>query len=301
MVLQEYFTRDHIDTDIISDEVRISSISSHIRLGTTIRLPDVFRVLKESLHPDEIGCVTYGSEECKVIQKKKRRKPRKQFQNSIAVDIVVTQTEGMKFAGRTSRVNMKLFSNGTIQMSGCRCRYDGNTALNILIGTLSKRYMIVDGVTKEIRVVDLVDGPIEPHGLQINMINTDLKLSETINREKLYSILLEQKIQCKYDKINHAPVDLNYIIEDKPKPIHIYFFESGSVIITGSKNHHQINGALEFMHDTIDPIQSQIKKIDADAVSKLALSSKFAHLIGKSTATTATAYDDQEDVSLWAS
>lgn len=129
------------------------------------------------------------------------------------------------------------------------------------------------------------------------MINTDLKLGYTVNREKLNSILLEKKIQRKYDKINHAPVDLNYIIEGRPKPIHVYFFESGSVILTGSKNQNEINVALEHMHTTIDPIKSQIKKIDADTISKLASSSKLTHLIRKTE--TLVEAEGESDLPIW--
>ena len=292
----EYFTNEHIDTDAISDEVRISSISSHIRLGTNILLPQVFKVLKRTLSPNSIGCVTYGSEEHKVIEKKTKKKPKKQFQNSISVDVIVTQQSHMRYPGRTSRVNMKIFSNGTVQMSGCRCGYDGNVALNTLIDRLNKRYLIIDGVTKEATITGLIEGEIAPHGLQINMVNTDLKLGYEVNREKLYSTLLEKKLQTKYDKINHAPVDLNFLIEGKEKPVHIYFFESGSVIITGSKHHDQINNALAYMHATLDPIKNDIKKITSNTVSKLALSSKYSQYVSKETM---YAKDYSADVSLF--
>ena len=281
MVFREYFTTEHIDVNAIPPELRISSISSHIRLGTTIKLQNVFDSLKGLLDENDIGSITYGNQECKVIEKKKKKKRSKQFQNSISVDILVNLPDGLypNSVNRQSRVNMKIFSNGTIQMSGCRNPYDGNTALNRLITRLEKQYLIIDGVSRQPKIVRLIDGPIEVHDLSINMINADLKLDYKVNREDLYEHLLERKIQCKYNKINHAPVDLQFPVESKDKPIHIYFFQSGSVIITGSQNHHHINDAYSYMNEIIEPIKDDIRKIDDDVMTKLALDDKYAHLM----------------------
>ena len=65
--------------------------------------------------------------------------------------------------------------------------------------------------------------------LKICMINSGFKIGFNINRERLYKIISNDKIECKFDLDNHACVDIKYNYKDI-KTVSIFVFEKGSII-----------------------------------------------------------------------
>jgi TATA-box binding protein (TBP) (component of TFIID and TFIIIB) len=101
----------------------------------------------------------------------------------------------------------------------------------------------------------------------------------TINREKLYNILLEKKIRCRYEPCIHACVTIKYIPKEDnvvEKVISIFVFEKGSIIITGAKKKSHIISSYNYVNNIIKENRNDIEKQDLDDIIK---NSEFGDLL----------------------
>ena len=134
-----------------------------------------------------------------------------------------------------SKVSLKIFKNGSIQMSGIKCVEACNTVLGKLINELTKEYAIIeDNKMVDIKFIDNVV-KIDVFRFKVDMINSGFQLTYEVNRENLYNQLLENKIECKFEPSIHAGVNIKFTPEDAEKKVSIFVFESGNIIITGAK------------------------------------------------------------------
>ena len=54
---------------------------------------------------------------------------------------------------------------------------------------------------------------VKVYGFKIDMINSNFSVNYLINREILYNILLNNKVNCRYEPCIHACVNIKYSIE----------------------------------------------------------------------------------------
>jgi TATA-box binding protein (TBP) (component of TFIID and TFIIIB) len=169
-------------------------------------------------------------EECKKKQIKRRTK-RKSFYNQVT--LVINSIN--------KNINVKLFLNGAIQITGCHSPKQAEYALiklfdklKVIKGIFNKNGSITPKqFVSEIDKLDIKN----VYDFKTVMINSNFNIGFRIDRDKLYDILLKDKYECSYDPIIHACVDIRYKY-DNDKKISIFVFESGAIIITGS-NHFQ--------------------------------------------------------------
>jgi TATA-box binding protein (TBP) (component of TFIID and TFIIIB) len=96
-------------------------------------------------------------------------------------------------------INIKLFKNGSLQMSGCKTINDVNIVLNKIINKLKMvKGKLEDGKITEINFVDNRDNMFV-NKFKIDMIYCNYSLSVKIDREKLYNLLQKKKIKCIYE------------------------------------------------------------------------------------------------------
>ena len=92
------------------------------------------------------------------------------------------------------------------------------------------------------------------------MINSNFNVNYEINRENLYNILLEKKIECRYEPSIHACVNIKFRPTDAKKNISIFVFQSGHIIITGAKNINSIAESYDYITQLLSEHKVNIEK-----------------------------------------
>jgi TATA-box binding protein (TBP) (component of TFIID and TFIIIB) len=193
--------------------------------------------------------------------KKKKRKEKKNFYNQVSLifrtctlmgidPATISQKEGLK------TVNVKLFINGSIQMTGCKHLDNIRNSLEILFNKLKITKVILDRNMEYIEKPFVVDSTLltikNVNKFYIQMINTNFNIQFHINRSKLFQLLLDNNIDASFDPIIHACVNIKYYLNNtKPKTISIFVFESGSITIAGSNSCSEILEAYNFINKFI--------------------------------------------------
>lgn len=261
--IKKYAVED-LDIKYLPEEVVISTMTMTCKINTQFYCGNIARYV--DLNPNAIQSVTHGiSGDTKtnrtiITKKKKSGKKKKQknvFYNQVSMYVFVKSK-------KKNPVNVKLFSNGAIQMTGCKTIDNATEAMYTIFQELQKIKCVVSKNLK------MVEKPFAKHPerldvknvteLSIAMINSGFKLPFKIDRGKLYELLLSMKYECLYEPVKHACVNIKY--EYPGKTISIFVFEKGSIIITGAKNCHQISKAFNFINKFLLMNHSKIKKND---------------------------------------
>lgn len=264
-----YLKKDHFDDEVLPSNLNVSTISLTMQLNTNVILSNISKYMK--IAENSICSIDFEGKKRTILEKKKARKRKSDnFYNSITMEIMV----------RANKViNFKIFKNGGVQIAGCKNIHEGNNAINILVKELSSTIGLEveepvdqDSGTiphKSIKEVSFIDKQIDVDNLKINLINVNFKLDFELNREILYQILLNENIECYYEKCKHAGVCIKFTPPEKEKPISIFIFESGSVVITGSKNEKHIMSGYKYIMDLLLKHKKRITKISPKDFDKL--------------------------------
>lgn len=243
-----------LELNKLPEEVHISTMTLVCKFDTTFNCKNIGRYI--DLTSDNVISVKFGKEEdCatnrSLSQKRqsagKKKRKKSIFYNQVSLYIMV------KGKGKNP-ISMKLFSNGAIQMTGCKTIDNAIEALRKIFPELlkTKAIIIKDSNTNELKIVDkpfLTNPSIlnfeNIKDFKISMINSNFFMF-VIDRIKLYNHLVKDGYDVSYDPGKHACVNVKY---DHPeKTISIFVFEKGSIIITGAQTCSQINDAYNFIN-----------------------------------------------------
>lgn len=225
----------------------------------------------------------YGSRPIKGLDvkvKKKRAKSKKKkdcFQNQATV--IVNLAQG-------NRVNLKIFRNGKLQMTGLKSNEGGVTACKTLINTLQQLHTINPNI-----VTFHSENPI-PDNFNIVLINSDFSVGFKIKRDELYHILFQKNIFVSYEPDIYPGVNAKYYYNSfnnysgicnctSPcdgkgdgngngccKKVTIATFQSGNIIITGARNDKQTEAAYLFINELFKNHYHEILRVTShDATS----------------------------------
>jgi TATA-box binding protein (TBP) (component of TFIID and TFIIIB) len=237
------------------------------------------KIIQEIKFSDENNEIKIRGQSKKKIRNKRKKKNsgksrKDSFYNQVTIIVKISETK---------TINIKLFKNGSIQMTGCNSIENAQKSIETIFNILSKPRYILDFGKKEIKEVnfvtfenkkenkkenkelelkDIVDGTIV-------LINCNFNIGFEINRDKLYEIISNKKndsileikkhdvhlnqdidipqkyMDCTYDPIRHACVNIK--LNHPTKTITIFVFESGSIIILG-KTCRQVRDAYNFIN-----------------------------------------------------
>lgn len=279
---------DYIDVNKMSiknlpENVSISTMCSSCKLGTNINIENVYNYLSLSktdiitIKKDDTKIRTLAEKKTKNKNKKKKKKI-SHFFNQITVVIRIEQTETDSY-DTCKKINLKLFRNGSVQMSGCKEMHGVNAVLNKIIKRLSETIGIKEN--DEIKKIEFVEDKdlLSINSFKIDMINSNYQIKFHINRQKLYDKLLSDNIQCSYEPCIRACVIVKYTPEkdnEENKDISVFVFEKGNIIITGAKKSSHIISAYAYINKLLKNYQSEIKMINLDDVL---MDSGYGHLI----------------------
>ena len=185
----------------------------------------------------------------KISNMKKRKKPKKYFYNQCTV-LINTGTK---------TVNLKLFLNGKIQMTGCKSLQDAQIALRVLSEELKKeKYILVDSKLVQKEIINNINFKInEPN---IELINSVFQTGINIDRDKLHQILVnEYNIQATYQPVIYVGINSKFIAKSGTK-VSILIFQTGKIIITAAKTLQDIEDSYEFINMVFSEHQSVIQR-----------------------------------------
>jgi|LauGreDrversion4_2_1035121.scaffolds.fasta_scaffold565497_1 TATA-box binding protein (TBP) (component of TFIID and TFIIIB) len=195
------------------------------------------------------------------IGKKKKRREKKNFYNQVSLifrsaTLMGLDPEILDIKEKFKTVNIKLFINGSIQMTGCKHLNNIKKSLEILFDKLKTCKAILNRELKfDIKpfVDDITKLDINKvTNFKIVMINTNFNIQFQINREKLHYLLKELGFDVTFDPIIHACVNIKYHIPNTfNKTISIFVFESGSITIAGSNSCQQVLDTYNFINKFI--------------------------------------------------
>lgn len=216
------------------------------------------------------------------ISKKKKKKVKKDFFNQVSLIFSTPMLMGMDMDKLTPKekektINVKIFINGSIQMTGCKHLSNIRKCLEILFEKVKKTKAIMNDKyqfekKKFLKCVedldleninftyDLTKYKEDPykhiqisnvHSFDIHMINTNFGIGFQIKRDVLREMLISNGFDATLDPNVHACVNIKLNIPNQSKTISIFVFESGSITIAGSDSCEQILYAYNFINKFI--------------------------------------------------
>ncbi len=265
---------------IVSDEmmfklpkgVSISTMCAKCKLGTELNIDFIKNHI--NLSEDDILTVKINNDNMRTLmeaKKKKRRTKRKTktssnpFYNQITVVIRINEGPYTNIHDEP-KINLKLFKNGSVQISGLKNIEFANKALNKLIYSLSQvKGKMVDGKIEEVSFVE-DKTKLGIYDFEIYMINSNYMVNLMIDRTKLYALLLMKKIKASYEKCVRACVNIKYVPPEhnkEEKDVSVFIFEKGNIIITGARNFHHVIATYDYINNILlNHIDDIIKKDD---------------------------------------
>lgn len=274
----DYINVSKIEVKNLPSGINVSTMSASCKLNSIIDITNIENYLV--LNSNDIITVKTNNENFRTLDaikiKPKRNKKldskpknntsKNHFYNQITV-IVRISDGNYKELSEEPRINMKLFKNGSIQMSGCKTVNNINIALNKLVTRLSE----IKGKRENGKIIDkrFIDNytDLTVTDFKINMINSNYKININIDRDKLYSLLNKKKIICSYEPCIRACVIIKYIpTEDNidQKIVSVFIFQKGNIIITGSRSKNHILSTYNYINDILTTHNDEITKKNSD-------------------------------------
>ena len=237
--------------------LRISTMTQIAEISSKINLNNLYKYLEPT---DTIRYLSFGSELSKGEITKKIKKPRKDkekkfFYNQITIHIFFEKI-----------VNVKIFNNGRIQMTGLKKNNQGEKIIKIFLEEVNK---LSEEYKKEIFEVS------NPKFTWIKtvLINSDFDLHYKVDREALHRSIIDEGYYSSFEPCIYPGVNIKYYYnkfkenngicdcekmcngkgkDTTCKKITIAVFNSGKIIITGGNSMKHIEIAYNFIYNFIE-------------------------------------------------
>jgi TATA-box binding protein (TBP) (component of TFIID and TFIIIB) len=240
---------DAYDFNQIPKNVSVSTTGVTFELGVNVNLKYVFKLVKLN---DVLVGMKYKNE-IKQTEEVNMKISAKAFNNQLTMKMKIAEDK---------YVSVKIFLNGSIQIAGSKSIQQINKAIESLIKILKKKYF-VESLNEEIHLVESYNFAIKD--FKINMINSNFYVNYKINIENLYPLITKKGVKARFEPLSHRCVNIKFVPENSKitdKPISIFVFESGSIIITGARNGNNIKNAYEFITGVLDENSLTVKRKD---------------------------------------
>tara|TARA_B100000900_G_scaffold386548_1_gene377101 strand:+ start:1521 stop:2279 length:759 start_codon:yes stop_codon:yes gene_type:complete len=242
------------------ENLRVSTITSVAELNTSIDLDLLFKniELNENVKYIEKGDQKKGD----PINKKRNQKSKKKsnvFFNQATLHFLHDKI-----------INVKLFNNGKIQMTGLKKESQGEAVIKELINMIQK----IDKKNDHRIFLNLQD-KYEYNNYKIALINSDFDYKRSIDREKLQNLMVSMNIFSTFEPCIYPGVNIKYFYNvnnegckgicncermcsgkgngvESCRRVTIAVFNSGKIIITGAMNRHQLVECYNFINEVIN-------------------------------------------------
>jgi TATA-box binding protein (TBP) (component of TFIID and TFIIIB) len=232
--------------------LRVSTIVGISKFTQELNLEKLYQqiIIDKFIKFAELGTHYKGDIDKKNLKKREKGK-KKYFYNQVTLHILIDYNESYK------KVNIKLFNNGSIQMTGLK-------SIDLGKKTLSQLLKIVKTMDENVydKQTEITLGEYS-----IALFNTDFDIGFKINRDRLNSYLLNMNIYTSFEPCIYPGVNIKYYYKSSNKngkceccptcngngkdgsckKITIAVFNSGKIIITGGRNYNQCYEAFQFI------------------------------------------------------
>jgi len=231
------------------EELRVSTITAILKLSTDINLKQIYNDIPITSY---IPFIEYGETNetkgfsKKLLKKKRKKKKKRIFYNQATLHVWHDN----------KIMNVKLFNNGNIQITGLKQEKQPDILINDLINYLQD--------------LDIMDEDTKIMESKLVLINSDFDLGFEINRDSLHREIIESGIYSSYEPCIYPGVNIKYYNNTNNqngiccceelctgkgradgdghcKKVTIAVFKSGKVIITGGQNKEQLKTAHQFI------------------------------------------------------
>lgn len=253
---------DSIKKDLLPEDVSIDTMTIICNTNIIFNVANIAKYI--DLEPTAIIDIKYGRTKdnmanrtlipCKRSKKKKITK--KIFFNQVSIKIMIEDKKNRP-------VNIKLFSNGSMQLTGCKVASNALDTIEKIFDKLKKVKAIVNPITMKVE-----DKPFcndskllileKITNIYVAMIVSKFTFPVKINRTNLHKILIKDDYEVSYNPESHSSVDIKYKYnKDKTS---IFVFEKGPIVITGVKTCAQILHAYKFINTYLLTYHKEISK-----------------------------------------
>lgn len=286
-------------------QLRISTISAKCKLTAEINIAELYKVVKENVNKNImsqensdyfIQGIQYGKEIVGLFKNLKKKKHKIQFKvdndDLKNVDFYNQCTLLLYSDYNNNQINLKLFKNGSITMTGCKEQDDGPYVVKKLINEMKNH--------QKVFMYDEDQFDIMMNGFAVTMINSDYFCGFRLHLKKLEEVLINKyQLFFSYDPKVYAAVKISFMwnkdyeadgichcgkkcIVSKKKSIKaknncniitVAIFNSGKIIITGSNSFDKTKAAYKYINKLLkdnyaDIIQLSIHDCLQDKVKK---------------------------------
>jgi TATA-box binding protein (TBP) (component of TFIID and TFIIIB) len=267
----DYINVGSYNMDILPANLSICTMTSACHLGTKFKVDNIYKYIQLEPNyivavksPKGIRCIDGIKERFKSTNKNSK----KVFSNQYTIIIQI---------GETRFLNVKLFKNGSIQMTGCKEISDANIAVNKLIKKLGEKLFVKnEDILSEITFIDEPEN-FKMSNFKIDMIVSNFGVNYLINKESLNQLLTEKNILSRLS-VQHSCVNIKHkILSEKDDVfISIFVFQTGNIIITGGKKAEYVKDAYNFIVGFLSQNKQKIMKKD---ISKLLNAEDFKEIL----------------------
>ena len=253
--------------------LKISTMTQISQISSEIQLSELYQQLEPS---DKIHYIEYADYPAKGSRAKPKKqskggpgkptKRKKYFYNQVTIHLKHQKI-----------INMKLFNNGGIQMTGLKTLTQGSEAVNLLLEILSH---LPECDKQSIFPTD-PNPSIVTEKTKMVMINSGFSMGFKLNREALHRKVLDKGYYSSYEASIYPGVNLKYYYNPSKqqcgvcnceeicdgrgkngccKKITIAAFNSGQVIITGASDIQQLNTSHKFITDFVSQNRESIEE-----------------------------------------
>ena len=242
------------------ENLRVSTITSVAELNTPIDLNLLYENIEIN---DKIKYIEKGDLRKGTPTKKKRisRNPKKNtvFFNQATLHFCHDKT-----------INVKIFNNGKIQMTGLKRETQGEEVIRGLIHIIEN----LDRKNEKKIFLKLHDKYVYEN-YKIALINSDFDYKRIIHREELQNVMISMNMFSSFEPCIYPGVNIKYFYNinnegskgvcncerkcngkgngiDACRRVTIAVFNSGKIIITGAMNRAQLVECYRFINGVID-------------------------------------------------
>ena len=198
-------------------------------------------------------------------QTKKKKKKKKVFYNQCTLIIECENAcdcDESCDCDKYKRVNLKLFLNGKIQMTGCKSVEHAKAAIDKLAIELKKDKYSLNESTGEFVKKDIIDNQnfnmTEP---TIELINSVFHTGLNINRDCLHTTLVNKyNIFATFQPCIYVGINSKFISSTNTK-VTILIFQTGKIIITGAKTLQDIDESFTFINKVLNENLKEIQQL----------------------------------------
>jgi len=280
---------------VLSTITATGSIGCHIDLKSFYYFIEVDDITDESIKRHGYTYIEWGRKNdrtfCKGFHKKmmvhhKTKQEGKRFDKQIT--LVLRKYEADKDGYLYQ--NLKVFFNGSIQITGLKSVEQGPWALQFVLDTVRKMQEVKPEAVTNYTADDFGENAMKVHDYKIQLINTDFRLGYDVNRRILDQKLSEYGLYHVFEAGHYPGVKISFYWSptkasheqngictcpdqtcmrrtkttladaDSCRKVTVIVFQSGSVIITGAMSIEQVNDAYNKMVHIFREIEGDIKK-----------------------------------------